>query len=341
MNIIGIDLAKNTFSVCVMSERGKVLIRRTVSRGRLFEYVLQQGDGIVAMEACGGAHYWGRRFREAGFEVRLIAAQFVKPFVKSNKNDELDAEAICEAASRKQMRFVSLRSEWQQDIQNVHRVRERMVKQRTGLCNELRGLLLEYGIIIPKGITALRRALPEILDREHSRSALWRETFLELFEELHGLDKRIAKLDERLEQLARDCEQCQRLLKIPGVGVLTATAVTAAVGDIREFKNGRQFAAWLGLVPSQHSTGGRTKLGRISKRGDRYLRKLLILGARSRGLSIGRSKKQDYTSLWMLAVKERRGLNRALVAMANKTARTVWYVLAKDVEFREYQPLAA
>ncbi len=347
-NIIGIDLAKNVFHVCIMNRTGRVLRRHRTSRRQLFDFVVKHCEGVISVEACGGSHYWARRFKEAGFEVRVVPAQFVKPFVKSNKNDEIDAEAICEAASRPQMRFVSVRSEEQQDIQNLHRIRERMVRARTALGNEIRGFLLEYGIVIPKGLGHVRRALPALLEEQSTlRSPLWLRTFHELWEELKALDERISRHEQELSKISQDDALCQRLLEIPGVGELTATAIVAAVGDAKAFKNGRQFAAWLGLTPKQHSTGGKARLGHISKRGDKYLRKLLVQGARSSAIAAARRRNHKdtlkrnltLTDKWFFKVAGRRGDGRAVVALANKNARRIWTVLAKKQDFKQPEQL--
>jgi len=351
-NILGIDLAKNIFHVCEMNLQGRVVKRARLSREQLSAWVVMHFQGVIAMEACGGSHYWARTFEALGYEVRIIAAQFVKPFVKSNKNDRIDAEAICEAASRPQMRFVATRSEGQQDIQNLHRIRERLVCNRTALANEIRGLLLEYGIIIPKGITHLRNQLPSILETHRdSHSTLWHKTFLDLYREFCDVDSRIEECDSSLKAISRTNEACVRLEKVPGVGTITATAIIAAVGSAKHFKNGREFAAWLGLVPRQHSTGGKSSLGRISKRGDPYIRRLLVVGARS--VAIAAEKKRNHkdpnkrsinrTSQWLFNLADRRGGNRAVVALANKTARRIWVVLRGE-DFKqpeELMPLAA
>jgi transposase len=326
MKIIGIDLAKNIFHVCVMDKSGKVYKRFKSNRLNLIEEVKKQGKGIVAMEACGSSHYWGRAFREHGYEVRIIPAQFVKPFVKSNKNDEIDAEAICEAAGRPQMRFVSIRSEWQQDIQNLHRIRERLVGNKVALINQIRGFLLEYGMVAPKG--KLRESLLELVESASAnKSSMWKETFQSLYEELCYLEERISHYEKRLKSIAKEEETCKRVDEITGVGYLTATAIVAAVGNPNDFKNGRQFAAWLGLTPKQHSTGGKQSLGSISKRGNSYIRKLLVQGARSSAIAAERKKKTDITSKWLFKVAASRGSNRAVVALANKTARRIWVVL--------------
>lgn len=349
MNIIGIDLAKNIFHVCVMNRAGRVLRRKKLSRGQLLDYVLQQGVGIVALEACGGSHYWARVFKSHGYEVRIMSAQFVKPFVKSNKNDNLDAEAICEAASRPQMRFVSMRTSEQQDIQNLHRIRERLVRQRTALSNEIRGFLLEYGIVVPRGIAHIRSKLPTLVEaHREEQSALWHQTFVGLYEEFCAIDERIKCYQTRLGLFAREQEDCKRLMEVPGVGMLTATAIVAAVGNAKAFKNGRQFAAWLGLTPRQHSTGGKVRLGGISKRGDKYLRKLLIQGAwsianaavKKRNHKEPHKRQVDITARWLFALASRRGDKRAIVALANKTARRIWVVL-NGKDFKQPEELLA
>jgi len=351
-NILGIDLAKNVFHACEMNAQGRVLRRARLSREQLYPWVIKHFKGIVAMEACGGSQYWARRFEAAGYEVRIMAAQFVKPFVKSNKNDTVDAEAICEAASRPQMRFVSTRQEWQQDIQNLHRVRERLVRNRTALANEIRGLLLEYGIVLPKGISHVRQKLHVILEAQRSEhSELWHKTFVELYEEFCEIEKRIEGQEATLTALCRSREDCRRLKEIPGVGELTATAIVAAVGNAKAFRNGREFAACLGLTPKQHSTGGKNTLGRISKCGDPYIRKLLVLGARSSAIAAERKRNHkdphkrevNRTNKWLFEVAARRGGNKAIVALANKTARRIWVVLSgKDFKQpEELFPLAA
>jgi transposase len=351
-NILGIDLAKNIFHVCEMSPQGRVVRRARLSREQLSAWVVCNFQGVIAMEACGGSHYWARLFESRGYDVRIIAAQFVKPFVKSNKNDRIDAEAICEAALRPQMRFVAMRSEAQQDIQNLHRIRERLVCNRTALTNEIRGLLLEYGIVMPKGIQHVRKLLPGILEtHKGTRSPLWAKTFMDLYREFCDIDCRIEECDSSLKAISRTNEDCARLEKIPGVGTLGATAIVAAVGSAKHFKNGREFAAWLGLVPRQYSTGGKSSLGRISKRGDPYIRRLLVLGARSAAIAAERKRNHEdpgkrainRTNQWLFNIADRRGRNRAVVALANKTARHIWVVLG-GADFKQPEqltPLAA
>ena len=332
LSLLAIDLAKSVFQLHGVDSSGKVVLQKRLSRERLIEFIANLPRCTIAMEACGGANYWGREFEKLGHTVRLISPQFVKPYVKSNKNDSADAAAIAEAASRPHMRFVPVKRIEQQDIQGLHRVRERLVKSRTALVNEIRGLLGEYGIVLPTTVRKLRSLLPTILtQQEPELTSMSRDLFSTLLEELSELDQRIARLEERLEAIYQSHPACQRLSKIPGVGPMTATALLAAVSDPQSFKNGRQFAAWLGLVPKQHSSGGKERLLGISKRGDVYLRKLLIHGARSVAWRV--KDRTDSRSLWVQSLIERRGVNRAAVALANKNARIIWTLLAKETNF--------
>ena len=279
------------------------------------------------MEASNGAHYWARVLSGFGHQVRLISPQFVAPYVKSNKNDRNDAEAICEAAGRPTMRFVPVKSVDQLAVQALHRIRSRLVSGRTRLANQMRGILAEHGIVIARNIAKLRQNLTYMTEGDgNGLSSLVRALVGELKAELAELDQRIAAYDRRIRELYRNNELCQRLGKIEGVGPLSATALMAAVGNRQGFKNGRQFAAWLGLVPKQRSSGGRDRLFGISKRGDRYLRTLLIHGARA---SLARAKgKQDPRSRWLEKLRERRHPNIAAVALANKNARIAWALLS-------------
>jgi transposase len=334
LSIVGIDLAKSVFHLVGMDERGKIILRKRMVRGDVLAFMATLPAVTVGMEACGGAHYWARRLREQGHTVKLMAPQYVKPYVKTNKNDMRDAEAIAEAVTRPSMHFVPIKTVAQQDIQALHRVRERLVGARTALINEMRGLLAEYGIVLPVGVKAFRKSVVETLDAERAKlTLLSAELFGTLFKELEKLDTEIAYYEEKVQGLATTHPEAQRLLTIPGIGPLTATALLAAVGDVSVFKNGRQFAAWLGLVPKQHSTGGQTRLLGISKRGDRYLRKLLIHGARAT-LRWAKTKADD-RSQWIRGVLERRGWNRTAVAVANKNARIVWAVLSRGEVYRE------
>jgi transposase len=324
---IGIDLAKNSVHVFGVDAQGRQVLSKKVSRGKLSAFMVNQPPCLVALEACGSAHHWARLFRDFGHEVRLIAPQFVKPFVKSNKNDAVDAEAICEAAQRPNMRFVAIKTVEQQDIQATHRMRSLTVERRTAQVNQVRGLLLEYGIDVPQGRAALMRRLPEILeDAANGLSERFRAELNTVLEELRHLDARVAHYDTQIQAIAQNDETVQRLMTIPGIGALVATALVAAVGeDVGLFRNGRGLAAWLGLVPRQHSTGGRERLLGISKRGDVYVRQLLIHGARAVMRWVER--KEDATSRWASALKSRRHTNIAVVAMANKIARVAYAVM--------------
>lgn len=334
ISILGIDLAKKVFQLHGMDERGKAIRKERVQRNKLQETIANMPKCLIAMEACGGSNYWARTFQKYGHEVKLISPQFVKPYVKGNKNDMRDAAGIAEAASRPEMRFVPVKEAWQQDIQSIHRMRERLIKSRTGLCNQLRGLAQEYGVILSKGVAKLRQELPlQIEDAENELSHTARELLRAGLRELQAMEENITMYDERLKAISREHADCQRIEAIEGIGPVTSTAVIAAVGNGREFKNGRQMAAWLGLVPRQHSSGGKEVLLGISKRGDKNLRRLFIHGARS-ALRMA-EKKQDARSVWATTKKEQRGFNKACVAVANKNARIVWSLLAHQ---RDYNP---
>lgn len=331
VSLLGIDLAKNVFQIHGIDRSGKVVLRKKLNRKQLITFVANIPKCTIAMEACGGSHYWARKFRDMGHEVKQIPPQFVKPFVKSNKNDANDAEGIVEAALRPNMRLVAVKSIEQQDALCLHRVRERLVRGRTALANEIRGLLHEYGIVIAQGIGKLRSQLPEII--ELSNTALTdegRELFRRLYEELCSFNERLKTYEKKIEDQSKASPACQKIMKIPGVGPMTATAVVASVGDAKLFSGGRQMSAWLGLVPRQHSSGGKEKLLGISKRGDSYLRKLLIHGARSILLLIERKGAEEKTMKWLKDLVDRRGSNKAAVALANKNVRIIWKLLTTD-----------
>lgn len=328
--VIGIDIAKNVFQICVMEGSRGVVLNKQVRRGHVLEMISNLPKGVVALESCGGSSYWGREIKKLGLEVRLIPAQHVKPFVKNQKNDFHDAVAICEAALRPEMRFVTPNSVEQQDLQNLHRIRERLVRSRTGICNQIRGILLEYGITIPQGRRHVRAKLVEILSSDKvadNERVIWKRTFRRLYEELKSVDEKVEFQDKELSFLSTQISMCKKLEALPGVGPVTSTAIVAAVSNPNDFKNGRQFAAWLGLVPRQESSGGKTVLRGITKRGDKYLRKLLVHGARSE-LRYAEKRK----NLWALKLKDKKGVNKTAVAMANKTARRIWAVLAGKTE---------
>ncbi|MCP3876845.1 MAG: IS110 family transposase [Sulfitobacter sp.] len=336
IKVMGIDLAKRSFHLHGVDGDGRQVLSKKLTRARLSEFVANLPPCTVAMEACGSAHYWARKFRRYGHEVRLIAPQFVKPFVKSNKNDAADAEAICEAAQRPNMRFVAVKTIEQQDIQAIHRMRSLAVDRRTALINQIRGLLLEYGIEIAKGRPAMQRRLPEILeDADNGLSERFRAELHGLAEELRHLNDRVAHYDAQIEAIAHSDPQARILMTIPGIGVKGATALVAAIGeDPRLFKNGRGLAAWIGLVPRQHSTGGRDRLLGISKRGDVYLRNLLIHGARAVLRFVER--KEVPTRRRPAALTTRRHATAAVVAMANKIARGAYAVMSTG---KPYDPV--
>lgn len=330
---IGFDIAKSVFHLYAVNQIGRFVKKKQLKRKQVRTYMAKLEPCLIAMEACGGANYWARELIALGHQVKLIAPQYVKPYVKGNKNDYNDAEAIAEAVQRPNMRFVPIKSIEQQDVQNFHRQRERIKKERTALVNQTRGLLAEYGLVINKGVAAVRKKLPEILeDAENGLTTLTRELFAELLEELRVLDQRFEQCGQRIEALNKENEVCQRLDEILGVGPITASATYAAAGDGKEFVNGRHFSAWIGLVPGQHSTGGKTVLLGISKRGNSYLRTLFIHGARA--VLRHSAKKTDRFSLWAQAVLKRRGYNKACVAVANKMARMAWVIMAKGETFR-------
>ena len=332
LRVLGIDLAKNSFQLHGVNQNGKVVIKKSLNRQKLKEFVVNLPACLVGMEACGSSHYWARLFESYGHEVKLMAPQFVKPYVKTNKNDAADAEAICEAVQRPSMRFVSIKSVRQQDIQSMHRMRSTVVATRTKLINQARGLLLEYGIHIPTGPKVLMKKIPLILeDGENGLSDFFRGLLSELYDELKHLNNRVEGFDKKILQISQQDEDAKRLQTIPGIGPIISTALVAAIGSVDSFKNGRELAAWLGLVPRQHSTGGRNQLLGISKRGDTYLRSLLIRGART--VLKGVAKKTDQRSEWLKSVMLRRHKNVATVALANKMARTVFALLKKKEDF--------
>jgi transposase len=333
VRILGIDLAKNVFSVHGVDGRGKTVLHRELRRRQLLPFMRQLQPCLVGMEACGGAHYCAREMAKLGHEVRLMSPQFVRPYVKSNKNDAKDAEAICEAVGRPSMRFVAIKSQSQQDMMALHRVRSLLIRERTALMNEMRGLLAECGVIAALGASALRRLIATILAEPDDRvSGMLREILSEMNERLRLFEERLKHYDLRIGELARTDERAGRLMAVQGVGPLTATALIAAVGDARQFRSGRELSAWLGLVPRQHSSGERVMLLGISKRGDRYLRTLLIHGARTTLRHAGR--KPDSRSRWVVGLRERRGPNIAAVALANKNARVLWALLTRGEEYR-------
>jgi len=332
INVLGIDIAKNIFQLHGADAAGKAVLKKRLPRDKLAAYMANLPPCIVVMESCGGANYWARVFHRSGHTVKLISPQFVKPFVKTNKNDANDAEAIVEAASRPSMNFVPVKQSEQQDIQSIHRVRSRVVRNRTALINEIRGLNLEYGITITPGAAKVRRSLHAIIaDGANELTPMSRECMQDLYDELTDIECRLKKLDKKIKIICRGNDACRRILTIPGVGELTATAIVAAVPNANEFKNGRHMSAWLGLVPRQSSSGDKQVLLGISKRGDRYLRTLLIHGARA-ALSRYKNTDNEY-GRWLIDKKATLSFNKAAVALANKNARIIWSLLKTGEEF--------
>jgi len=334
MNIflLGIDIAKNVFQLHGVNQAGKSVLKKRIKRDKLSDYVANLTPCTIVMESCGGANYWARVFQRSGHAVKLISPQFVKPFVKTNKNDANDAEAIIEAASRPSMNFVPIKHVEQQDIQCVHRIRSRIVKNRTALINEIRGLNLEYGVTIPLGASKVKSLLLDIIaDESNELTPMTRVMMQELYDELVDIEIRLKNLERKIKHICKQNEACSRILKIPGVGELTATAIIAAVSNPDEFKNGRHMSAWLGLVPRQSSSGDKQVLLGISKRGDRYLRTLLIHGARA-ALTHYKNTDNDYGH-WLIKKKAALSFNKAAVALANKNARIIWSLLKTGKEF--------
>lgn len=333
VTLIGIDLAKSVFQVCAVNQAGKLVFNRQVRRQRLIALLAQYPTAIIAMEACSGSNYWGRELEQRGHEVRLIPPQHVKPFVKGNKNDRNDAFAITEAAQRPQLCCVRPRSLEQTDLIQVHRVLDRQVRQRTAVINQIRGFLMEYGIVVPRGKERLQYVLPERLeDGEKALTTGARSLLWELLEEWRRQDDVIRQLQRRIKAQAQANEAAQRLMAIKGVGERIATAIVAHAGDGRGYRNGRHFAANLGLVPREHSSGGKQRLGGISKRGNAYLRRMLIQGA----WTVVRyaEGRDDRLSRWARQVTERRGKHKAVVAVANKMARIMWSMLHHQTHYQ-------
>jgi transposase len=329
---IGLDLAKNVFQVHGVNERGKAVLRKQLKRDQVAPFFANLPPCLVGIEACASSHHWARKLQALGHTVRLMAPQFVKPYVKSNKNDAADAEAICEAVSRPSMRFVPIKSVEQQSVLSLHRVRQGFVRARTAQANQIRGLLGEYGLVVPQGIAYIAQRVPPLIeDAENELPGTFRRLIQRLLDHLKALQEQVDEIEVQIKAWHRASEASQRLEKVPGIGPLTASALVASIGDAKNFDNGRQFAAWLGVVPRQHSSGGKPTLLGMSKRGDAYLRTMLIHGARS---VIYRATQKADPDSWLVKLTTRRNKNVAAVAMANKTARTVWALLAHGREFK-------
>ncbi len=338
---IGLDLAKNVFQLHGIDWRGKPVLRKQLKRAQVLLFFANLEPCLIGMEACGGAHYWARKLESLGHTVKLMAPQFVKPYVKSNKTDAADAEAICEAVGRPSMRFVPNKTDDQQAVLALHRARQGFVQARTAQANQIRGLLGEFGIILPQGIGHILPRLAEILeDGENELPAAFRSLMDRLREHLKELDRQVDELEQQIRAWHGEQAMSRKLAEIPGIGPLTASALVASIGDAGSFENGRQLASWLGLVPRQHSSGGQTKLLGISKRGDSYLRTLLIHGARA-VIRVIERRRVGPTEAWLQQLLTRRNKNVAAVALANKNARIVWALMTGDSRYRAEVAAAA
>lgn len=324
--VVGIDLAKNVFQIHGSDASGRAILRRQLTRAQVLPFLAQLPPCLIGMEACGGAHHWARQIRAFGHQVRLMAPQFVKPYVKTNKDDRADAEAIAEAVTRPGMRFVAIKESWQQDLLSVHRVRERLVKNRTALTNEIRGLLGENGIVFGQGTHRLRDGLTKLLGCEESGlSDKMRFLLQQLLDEWRAFEQRLDDCEAMIKDEFQSRDICRRLQKLEGIGPITATAFVATIGDPAVFRNGRQMSAYLGLVPRHDGSGGKNRNKGISKRGDRYVRKLLVHGARA-VLRVAHANPDRHR--WVAEVDRRRGFNKACVALANKNARRCWAIMS-------------
>ena len=339
LTTIGIDLAKNVFQVHGADDRGRTVLRKQLKRAQMLPFFAKLAPCKIGLEACGSAHYWARKLQALGHTVHLIAPQYVKPFVKRNKNDVVDAAAICEAVMRPDMPTVPIKNAEQQAILRVHRARQGFVKARTAQANQIRGLLAEYGFVLPQGIGHIAQRVPAIIeDGENDLPGSFRLLIARLLDHLKELDRQVGELAAEIQLWHRQNAASQKLAAIPGLGPLGATAIVASIGDARNFKNGRQLAAWLGIVPRQHSTGGKPTLLGISKRGDAYLRTLLIHGARA---VIRAAEHKADADPWLKELLARRNKNVVAVALANRNARTIWALLAHDRQYDPHYAMAA
>lgn len=331
----GIDLAKNHFSIHVVNSQGKVILHKSVTRSKLLPTLANMPPMRIGLEACGGAHYWARTLHGLGHDARIMAVKYVVPHRTKGKNDLNDAVAICQAVQHSSTRFVPVKSTEQQAILSVHRMREHWVRERTALMNRIRALLSEFGLIIPVGRSSLMKQVPLMLeDAENELPHLARTVIADAYHHLEALNQRIADTEQVFDAFAKVSDNVQRIMKVRGIGPQTATAILASIGNGTQFDKSRDFSAWLGLVPKQYSTGGKPRLGRITKHGDKYLRTLLVHGARTVMANLG--DKQDRLSKWCRSILERRGMNRAIVALAAKNARIIWSLLHNQTEYENY-----
>lgn len=333
IKVLGIDLAKDVFQLHGTDAKGKKVITKRVSREKLIEFIAQLKPCVIGIEACLGAHYWARTFGNMGHTVKIMPPKFVKPYVMSDKNDQNDAEGIAEAVTRPAMKFVSAKTIEQQDVLLLHRAKELVIKQRTALVNQIRGLLLEYGVVIPKGISKIKNLISILDENRNKLTEKSISIFMQMYDQFKSYTEQVESYKNQIELDAKQDLLCKEIMKIEGVGPVTASAIVATVGNSKVFKNGRQMAAWLGLVPRQHSSGNTTRLGGITKRGDGYVRKLLVHGARS-VVNIC-EKKTDKKSKWVADKKNRINYNKASVALANKNARIIWAIMTTGECYRK------
>lgn len=325
-NLIAIDLAKNVFQICIIDSNNAILMNKSFNRQTLAAFMMKQSSTTIAMEACYSSHYWGRLFESYGHQVKLLPAQHVKPFVRGNKNDHNDALAIAEAAQRPGIKTVPIKTLAQQDIQSLHRLRERCVSQRTALTNQTRGLLSEYGIVFPQGFKTFKQTLTLLLDPKNTQLTVVIKQQLDyVLNEFKQLSARLKELNQTLTNIAQTNPLCQRLMSIPGIGYVNATALYSAIGNGSQFNNARELSVWLGITPKQFASGHKQTMTGITKRGNRYLRKQLVHGARA--VMFRCKKGDDRLSVWLQALIIRRGPNKACVALANKMARLCWTLL--------------
>ena len=330
-NTISIDLSKSVFQICILTQTNKVIKNIKLSRAKFIEFMAQQHTATIVMEACYSSHYWGRRFLEEGHQVKLIPAQHVTPFVRGNKNDHNDALAIAEAARRPFIKFVPVKTLAQQEVQTLHRIRQRYVNNRVALSNQVRGLLADYGVVFPAGVKPFEKGLVELLDNRSLPDSIHHE-MRTIWCEYQSIRQRIESINNKLSQIAKQSEECQRLLTVPGIGAHIATAVVSGVGNARGFANARELAVWTGLTPRQISSGHKSTLVGITKRGDQYIRKQLVQAARH---TARWAKRHPETRLghWINQVIARRGLQKGVVAVAHKLARIIWVLLTKQETF--------
>lgn len=335
LKFLGVDISKNVFAIHGYDSKGKTVLKKTLKRNEFKLFISQCKHCEIGIETGSGCHYWARFMTKMGHTVKIIPAQFVVAYRKSGKNDSNDSEAIVEALTRPNMRFVAVKQPESIDIQMIHRVRQRYVYQKIALGNQIRGYLSEYGIIIPKRVSHLKKELRFIIDdTKNELTPLARATLRELYNDLNSTLEKIKNYDEEIEKIAEKNEQCQRIMKIEGIGPITATAIVASVQHMNEFKSGRHFSAWVGLTPRQNTTGGKQKLGSITKKGNIYLRTLLIHGARAVINTAKKFKKQDRKSKWIIQLENKKGYAKSAVAYANKNARVIWALLTKNTEYK-------